>query len=264
MVSSRDLMFSLKDKTAVVTGAGSGIGRSIATTFAQQGAHVAALDLDEEAARTTVEEIAAGGGKGDAFAVDVRDIDSVSRCFEAFTSARGRLDILVNNAGVASIGTVLETEPEDFDRVFQVNVNGVYHCLKTGVKIMAAQEGGVILNLASIASLAAVKERFAYSATKGAVLTMTYSVAVDFLDKNIRCNCICPGRVHTPFVDGYLKANYPGREEEMFKQLSAYQPIGRMGKPEEIASLAVYLCSDEAGFVTGCAYPIDGGVLNLY
>ena len=258
------IMFSLQGKTAVITGAGSGMGRAMALLFAERGAHVAVLDIEEEAARSTAGEIGEAGGAAGVHAVDIRDREAVEACFQGVQAAQGGLDILVNNAGVACVGTVLETEPEDFDRVFQVNVAGMYHCLRAGVAIMAEQGGGVILNMASIASVAAVKERFAYSMTKGAVLTMTYSVAVDYVKQGIRCNCICPARVHTPFVDGYLKAHYPGREQEMFEQLSAYQPMGRMGKPEEIAALALYLCSDEAAFVTGCAYPIDGGVLNLY
>jgi NAD(P)-dependent dehydrogenase (short-subunit alcohol dehydrogenase family) len=126
---------------------------------------------------------------------------------------------------------------------------------------MLCQGGGVILNMASIASLIGLLDRFAYSMTKGAVLTMTRSIAIDYMKKNIRCNCICPARVHTPFVDRYITQNYPGREQEMFRQLSEYQPIGRMGNPQEVAQLALYLCSDEASFVTGQAYPIDGGVL---
>jgi NAD(P)-dependent dehydrogenase (short-subunit alcohol dehydrogenase family) len=126
---------------------------------------------------------------------------------------------------------------------------------------MLRQGGGVIVNMASIASLIGIPDRFAYSMTKGAVLTMTKSIAVDYVKRGIRCNCICPARVHTPFVDGYLAANYPGREEEMYRVLSEYQPIGRMGTPEEVAALALYLCSNEASFVTGQAYPIDGGVL---
>jgi len=139
-------------------------------------------------------------------------------------------------------------------------VRGVFYCLKHGVRLMLADgKGGAIVNLASIASLIGLADRFAYSMTKGAVLTMTRSVAVDYVKRKIRCNCVCPARVHTPFVDGYLAKNYPGREAEMFAKLSEWQPVGRMGRPEEIAALILYLCSDEASFVTGAAYPIDGG-----
>ena len=137
------------------------------------------------------------------------------------------------------------------DRIYRVNVKGVYNCLKAGVERMVPAGGGVILNIASIASLFAIAERFAYSMSKGAVLTMTYSVAKDFLKQNIRCNAICPSRIHTPFVDGYLKKTYPGREAEMFQKLSEYQPIGRMGSPDEVAKLALFLCSDEAALITG-------------
>ena len=144
--------------------------------------------------------------------------------------------------------------------MYRVNVLGVYLCARAAVPVMLRQGGGVILNMASIVSLIGLPDRFAYSMTKGAVLTMTRSIAVDYVKRGIRCNCICPARVHTPFVDGFLAKNYPGREAEMMRTLSDAQPIGRMGTPEEIAQLALYLCSDEAAFVTGAAYPIDGGV----
>jgi 2-keto-3-deoxy-L-fuconate dehydrogenase len=171
-----------------------------------------------------------------------------------------RIDILVNNAGIAHVGTIERTTEADFDRLYAVNVKGVYLCARAALPIMIKQGGGVILNMASIASLVGVPERFAYSMTKGAVHTMTMSIAVDYVKQHIRCNCICPARIHTPFVDGFLAANYPGREAEMLRTLSDYQPIGRMGTPDEVANLALYLCSDEASFVTGQAYPIDGGV----
>jgi NAD(P)-dependent dehydrogenase (short-subunit alcohol dehydrogenase family) len=173
----------------------------------------------------------------------------------------GRLDILVNNAGIAQVGDLMATSEEDLDRVYRVNVKGVYLCSRAALPSMLAQGGGVILNVASIASLIGVPERFAYSMSKGAVLTMTLSTAVDYVKRNIRCNCICPARIHTPFVDGYVASHYPGREAETLARLAAYQPVGRMGRPDEVAALALYLCSDEAAFVTGAAYPIDGGVL---
>ena len=190
---------------------------------------------------------------------DVADEESVRTTLEAVAAA-GRLDILVCNAGISSVGDVLKTTAEEMDRVYRVNVRGVFYCLKHGVRLMLADgKGGAIVNLASIASLIGLADRFAYSMTKGAVLTMTRSVAVDYVKRKIRCNCVCPARVHTPFVDGYLAKNYPGREAEMFAKLSEWQPVGRMGRPEEIAALILYLCSDEASFVTGAAYPIDGG-----
>ncbi|HXW84163.1 MAG TPA: SDR family oxidoreductase [Candidatus Binataceae bacterium] len=254
-------MFRLDKKNAIVTGAGMGIGRAIATTFAAQGAHVIIFDKDRVAGGETAERIKAAGGSADLIDCDVSHGDSVGAAFAKTENEYDRIDILVNNAGVAHVGNVENTSEHDFDRIYAVNVKGVYLCTRAAVRRMVKTGGGVILNLASIASLIGLTDRFAYSMSKGAVLTMTRSVAVDYIKHNIRCNCICPARVHTPFVDGYLKQSYPGREKEMFKQLSEYQPIGRMGEPEEVAALALYLCSDEAAFVTGQAYPIDGGVL---
>jgi NAD(P)-dependent dehydrogenase (short-subunit alcohol dehydrogenase family) len=201
------------------------------------------------------------GGSASAVPCDVADAGGVIAAFEQVDAAHGRVDILVNNAGIAHVGTIQQTTPQDLDRLYGVNVRGVYLCARAAIEIMLREGGGVIVNMASIASLIGIPDRFAYSMTKGAVLTMTKSIAVDYVKRGIRCNCICPARVHTPFVDGYLAANYPGREEEMYRVLSEYQPIGRMGTPEEVAALALYLCSNEASFVTGQAYPIDGGVL---
>ncbi len=254
-------MFRLDHKIAVVTGAGSGIGRAIAITFASRGARVLVLEREMSAAVATVDQIRAAGGAADAILCDVASAASVTAAFDQIDAAAGRLDILVNNAGIAHIGTVANTTEADFDRIYAVNVKGVFLCSQAGVTRMLRSGGGAILNLASIASLIGLPDRFAYSMSKGAVLTMTRSVAVDYIKQGIRCNCICPARVHTPFVDGYLRDTYPGREAEMFRQLSEYQPIGRMGTPEEVAALALYLCSDEASFITGQAYPIDGGVL---
>ena len=254
-------MFDLGGKAAVVTGAGSGIGAAIARVFAARGAHVAALDVDGAAALRTVHEIRSAGGQAHAFDCDVGAAGAVAAVFERAAATLGGLHILVNSAGIAHVGDIEHTFEEDLDRLFRVNVKGVFLCAQAAIPAMLRQGGGVILNMASIASLIGIPDRFAYSMTKGAVHTMTMSIAVDYMRKGIRCNCICPARVHTPFVDGYLAAQYPGREEEMFRQLSAYQPLGRMGTPEEVAHLALYLCSDEASFITGQAYPIDGGVL---
>ncbi|PYQ47907.1 MAG: short-chain dehydrogenase [Acidobacteria bacterium] len=254
-------MFELTDKIAAVTGGGSGIGEAIALLFARQGAQVAVVDVDEEAARRTADRITSAGGQARALRADVTDRASVHAAFVNIDADLGRLDVLVNNAGIAHVGTVETTPEEDFDRVYRVNVKGVYLCTQAALPLMLRGGGGVIVNMASIASLIGIPDRFAYSMTKGAVLTMTRSIAVDYMKKNVRCNCICPARVHTPFVDGYLAVNYPGREQEVFDQLSAYQPLGRMGTPEEVAQLALYLCSDEAAFITGQAFPIDGGVL---
>jgi 2-keto-3-deoxy-L-fuconate dehydrogenase len=252
-------MFDLQGKTALVTGAGSGIGAAIARLFARQGAAVAAVDLDAAAAGRIAAEITGTGGTATGYHCDVTVAASVEALVRAVTAATPRLDILVNNAGIAHIGTIEQTTPEDLDRVYRVNVVGFYLCARAAVPIMLAQGGGVILNMASIAALVGLPDRFAYSVSKGAVLTMTRSIAVDYMKRGIRCNCICPARIHTPFVDGYLAANYPGREAEMMKTLSEYQPIGRMGRPDEVAALALYLCSDESAFVTGQAYPLDGG-----
>ena len=256
-------MFRLDGKTAVVTGAGSGIGLAIARTFAANGARVFVLERDGDSARAAVEKIRTAGGEAAAVECDVAIASSVDSAFARVDALRGaaKLDILINNAGIAHIGTVEGTTEADLDRIYSVNVKGIFLCSKAAVPRMLAGGGGVILNLASIASLIGLTDRFAYSMSKGAVLTMTRSIAVDYVKRGIRCNCICPARVHTPFVDGYLRSTYPGREAEMFKQLSEYQPLGRMGTPDEVAALALYLCSDEASFITGQAYPIDGGVL---
>ena len=255
-------MFELTGKVAVVTGAGSGIGEAIATLFGKQGAHVAVLDLDEAAAAAVVEKIRGAGGQAEAWSVDVSSAVRVKTVFGEIVERLNRVDILVNNAGIPGVGDILKTTEEDFDRVYRVNVKGVYLCAQQGVEIMLRQGGGVILNMASIASHVGLPDRFTYSMSKGAVLTMTLSIATDYVKRGIRCNCLAPARIHTPFVDGYLAKNYPGREKEMFDKLSQTQPIGRMGRPEEVAYLALYLCSDEAAFVTGQSYPIDGGFLS--
>jgi 2-keto-3-deoxy-L-fuconate dehydrogenase len=254
--------FDLKGRVAAVTGGASGIGKAIARRLADHAAQVWVLDLDPAAAETTAGEIAEAGGRAWALACDVAEPESVSRAFSTISS-RGPLDILVNSAGIAHIGTITTTSLQDFDRIFRVNVQGTFLCMQAAVSIMVQQAAGVIVNLSSLVALMGIPDRFAYSMSKGAVRAMTLSVAKDFLDKNIRCNCISPARVHTPFVDGFIKRNYPGRETEMMAVLSKTQPVGRMARPDEIAGLAVYLCSDIAGFLTGADIPFDGGVLNL-
>jgi NAD(P)-dependent dehydrogenase (short-subunit alcohol dehydrogenase family) len=254
-------IFDLGGKVAAVTGAGSGIGAAIARLFARHRARVAVIDVDGAAAGRIAAEIVNEGGTARAFRCDVSEAGDVSAAMRAIGTAEGHLDILVNNAGIPHVGTVETTEEADLDRLYAVNVKGVFLCTQAGLPLLLRGGGGVILNMASIAGLIGIPDRFAYSMTKGAVLAMTRSVAVDYMKKNVRCNCICPARIHTPFVAGYLAANYPGREKEMFAQLAAYQPLGRMGTPEEVAQLALYLCSDEASFITGQAFPIDGGVL---
>jgi 2-keto-3-deoxy-L-fuconate dehydrogenase len=255
--------FDLTGKVAAVTGAGSGIGQAVAELFARQGARVYVLDVDVEGGSRVAENVARAGGSGMFLRCDVSSASDVEQSFDQLVRQAGRLDILVNNAGVAHIGNVETTTEADFDRVYSINVKGVYHCLRAGVEKLKQSGGGAIVNMASIASVVGLADRFAYSMSKGAVLTMTLSVAADYVKHSIRCNCICPARVHTPFVDGFLSRNYPGREREMFEKLSRAQPIGRMGKPEEVAALALYLCSDEAAFATGGVYPIDGGATSI-
>jgi 2-keto-3-deoxy-L-fuconate dehydrogenase len=252
-------MFSLKNKKAVITGGGSGIGRAIAVLFAKQGAEVHIVELTKKSAKEVVDEISLTGGKVFSYACNVAIQQEVLSSFDKI----GNLDILVNNAGIAHIGKVDTTPEADFDRIMNINVKGVYNCLHAAVPKLRISGGGVIVNMASIAAWVGIPDRFAYSTAKGAVMAMTLSVARDYMGENIRCNSISPARVHTPFVDGFLSKNYPGKEAEMFDKLSKSQPIGRMGKPEEIAALALYLCSDESGFITGCDYPIDGGFIKL-
>jgi 2-keto-3-deoxy-L-fuconate dehydrogenase len=252
-------MFNLKEKYAIVTGGGSGIGSAIALLFAKQGAHVHILDLSDTQGKKIADEIKLHGGNASAHAVDVSEQSQVVAVFNQIK----RVDILVNSAGISHIGKADTTSAEDFDRVFRVNVKGVYNCLHAALPVMKLNRGGVILNIASVAATLGLPDRFAYSMSKGAVAAMTLSVAKDYLADNIRCNSISPARVHTPFVDEFLKKNYPGKEAEMFDKLSKTQPIGRMGIPDEIATLALYLCSDEASFITGTDYPIDGGFTKL-
>jgi len=256
-------MFQLSDKAAIVTGGGSGIGRAISETFAAAGARVAIFDRDEAAASEAVEAIASAGGEATFHFCDVAEGESVAAAVAEVEEAAGGIDILVNNAGVAHIGTATSTEEDDFDRVIRVNVKGAYRCLHAVLPVMVEGGGGVVLNVSSIAAVTGLKDRFAYSASKGAVHTMTFSVAADYLDDGVRCNAVCPARVHTPFVDGYLEQNYPDDKEEMFQKLSKVQPIGRMCKPEEVARLALYLCSEEASYITGQTFNIDGGYLSL-
>ncbi|MFM8372294.1 MAG: SDR family NAD(P)-dependent oxidoreductase [Bacteroidota bacterium] len=254
-----DKLFNLTGKTAIVTGGGSGIGLAISRLFAARGATVHILDLNEATLSAAVQEITQSGGLAVAHPCSVSDQSAVFAVFESI----GRVDILVNNAGIAHVGTVETTTEDDLDRLYNVNIKGVYNCLKAAIPMMRKQGGGVVLNMASVAALVGLPDRFAYSMTKGAVMAMTIAAAKDHLKDHIRVNSISPARVHTPFVDGFIAKNYPGKEAEMFEKLSKTQPIGRMAQPEEIASLALYLCSDEASFITGCDYPIDGGFVKL-
>lgn len=256
-------MFQLTDKTAIITGAGSGIGRAIAGLFARQGARVFLFDVDEKAAEQVVNEIRAEGGKAEKIMVDVASQQQVKKSVEQVVAMAGGIDILVNNAGVAHVGNADNTSEADFDRLVSINVKGVYNCLHEVLPVMKSRSKGIVLNLCSIAAWVGLSDRFAYSMSKGAVSAMTLSVAKDYLDYHIRCNSISPARVFTPFVEGFISKNYPGQEKEMFEKLSKSQPIGRMASTEEVANLALFLCSEEAGFITGCDYPLDGGFIKL-
>jgi 2-keto-3-deoxy-L-fuconate dehydrogenase len=252
-------MFSLKNKEAVITGGASGIGKAISQLFAAQGARVHILELNSEAAEQVAVEIKEAGGEAIAWEADVSNQAQIKQVLNKI----GKIDILINNAGIAHIGNVENTTEADFDRVYNVNVKGAYNMLHAAVPLIKAGGGGVILNMASIAALVGITDRFAYSMSKGAIYAMSLSVARDYLVDKIRCNTISPARVHTPFVDGFISKNYPGQENEIFEKLSKSQPIGRMGTPDEVAHLALYLCSDEASFITGNDYPIDGGFVKL-
>jgi len=252
-------MFRLNNKIAVITGGGSGIGKAIAKLFAKQGATVHILEWNTDSANETADKIKKNDGKVFVQKCNVANQNEVLAIFESI----GATNILVNNAGIAHIGKADNTKEEDFDRIMSVNIKGVYNCIHAAIPQLKKNGGGCIINMASVAAHVGIPDRFAYSTTKGAVMAMTLSVAKDYLQENIRCNSISPARVHTPFVDGFLKNTYPGKEEEMFEKLSKTQPIGRMGTPDEVAALALYLCSDEASFITGCDYLVDGGFVKL-
>ena len=249
-------------KVALVTGGGSGIGLTTCVALAQQGAHVVIVDVDENAANETKKIINDFDGEASVYQCDVSNTQQVNQVVESILAERS-IDILVNNAGIAHIGNLEGTTEQDLDRLYQVNVKGAYNFMAAVIGSMKEKRNGVILNLASVASSVGIADRFAYSMSKGAILTMTYSVAKDYVGYGVRCNCIAPGRVHTPFVDNFLEKNYPDNRDEMFDKLSKSQPIGRMGTVNEIASLLVYLCSDEAAFITGSNFPIDGGFVTL-
>ena len=255
------IKFDLSGKTAAITGAGSGIGKAIAISLAEHNAFVNILELDDQKGKLVAEEIQDMGGKAQYVHCDVSQLQSVQMAMQESAIAN-KLDILVNNAGIAHIGTAESTQPKDFDKILAVNVRGVFYCLQQAIPYMK-ENGGAIINVSSIVAHIGIPDRFAYTMSKGAVHGMTLSVAKDYLSYNIRCNSIAPARVHTPFVDGFLAKNYPGKEQEMFDKLSKTQPIGRMAKPTEIADLVLYLSSDEAAFITGSSYSIDGGFITL-
>jgi len=254
-------VFELNGKRAVITGAASGIGLAVAELFAAQGAEVALLDLDVQAVSGKARAVAEKTGVAAAgYGCDVSQEEPVAATFRTIGSP---IDILVNCAGLAHVGNLQTTTAADLDTLYAVNVRGTALCMQAAIAPMLEAGRGVIVNMASIAATAGLSDRFAYSMTKGAVLAMTLSVAKDYVTQGIRCVCISPARVHTPFVDGFVARNYPDQKAEKLKALAASQPIGRMGTPEEIAALALYLCSDAASFITGVDYPIDGGFLNL-
>lgn len=250
-------MFSLKNKVALVTGAGSGIGAAIALTFARAGAFVFVTDRDEVTGLKTLNRLKEEGGDGNFLMLDVTDYSDCIRAAMEVHSSSGRLDILVNNAGIGHVGTITTTDGVDFDRIMQVNVRGVFNVTKVFIEDMIKRKYGVIINIASIAGIVGVRERFAYCVSKSAVVGLTKSIAVDFAKDGIRANCICPGRVETPFVLERLK-EYPD-PQKAYQEMVSTQLLGRMGKPEEIAAAALYLASDESAFVTGTALLIDGG-----
>jgi 2-keto-3-deoxy-L-fuconate dehydrogenase len=256
-------MLSLKGKTAAITGGGSGIGKAVAEMFARQGATVYILDFHKETANQVADSLTAQGLKAISIVCDVSKPDSVKEAFKELKSTSGELQILVNSAGISHIGNIEKTSIEDMDTLYNVNIKGSFLTMKHALPMLLEAGGGSIINLASVAAFVGIADRFAYSMTKGAVVGMTLSLARDYVEKNIRCNCISPGRVHTPFVDNFLSKNYPGQEQEMFEKLAKTQPIGRMGTPDEIAGLILYLASDEASFITGCNYNIDGGFINI-
>lgn len=254
-------MLRLDQKTAIVTGGASGIGNAICKLFAEQGAHVFILDVDASAAQQTADEIRDDGGTAHVVVCDITNHDNVKEAVRSVVKKTDTIEILVNNAGIAHVGTATTTSEDDFDRVMSVNVKGTYNCCHAVIPHM--RNGSAICNIASTVAWFGLADRFAYSTSKGALTALTLSVAKDFVGEGIRCNAVLPGRVHTPFVDGFVAENYPGEEQETLRRLSEFQPIGRMAKPRELAVAVLFLCSDEASFVTGSIHPVDGGTLTL-
>lgn len=250
-------MFDLKNKIVLVTGAGSGIGAAIAEVFSRAQARVYVTDRDQRTGQETTERILGQSGQAHFLPLDVTDEESCRQAAAAVNSAHGRLDILINNAGIGHVGTVRETTGADLDRLYQVNVRGVFNVTKAFIDGMLARRAGVIINLASIGGVLAVRDRLAYCATKFAVVGLTKCLALDHAREGLRVNCLCPGRVETPFVRARLR-EYPD-PEKAYEEMASTQAIGRMAQPEEIAHAALYLASDEAGFMTGTAFMIDGG-----
>ena len=249
-------------KTALVTGGGSGIGYCVSTRLASEGANVIIVDVDAVGANSALEKIISNGGAGAVLVCDISNRSQVTQVTKDIPD-EWDIDILINNAGIAHVGNIENTTEADFDRIYNVNVKGIFNVLSVIIPLMKERRKGVIVNMASVASSVGIADRFAYSMSKGAVMSMTYSIAKDYIDYGIRCNCVSPSRVHTPFVDNFIAKNYPDNAEEMFDKLSKSQPIGRMGNPEEVASAVAYLCSEEAAFITGTNFPVDGGFITL-
>ena len=250
-------MFKLNDKIAVVTGAASGIGEMIAHTFAEAGAYVYVADKNPEGGQTVVEKIQAADGRAEFVRVDVASEASCKALGQHVFGQKQRCDILVNNAGIGHVGTVLTTTGADLDRLYDVNVKGVMFMTQAFLPVMIERKSGSIINLASIGGIIGVRDRLAYCTTKFAVVGITKCVALDHADSKVRVNCICPGRVETPFVQARLQ-EYPD-PQKAYEDLAGTQALKRMGRPEEIAAAALYLASDEAAFVTGSSLIIDGG-----
>ena len=250
----------MKNKTIIITGGASGIGLALVEKFTTEGSKVYFIDSNGLIGRQVEKEFQEKGKSVTFLEVDIREESQVQRAIQTIPS---KLDVLINNAGISHIGNLASTTLADFERLFAVNVSGMFLCSQAALPKLIEQGGGSILNLCSVAATMGIPDRFAYSMTKGATLSMTLSIARDYVNQGIRCNCISPGRVHTPFVDGFLAKNYPGKEQEMFEKLAATQPIGRMGTPTEIAELAYFISSDAGKFITGSNFTIDGGFTGI-
>ena len=251
--------FDLTGKTAVVCGLWNGVGEQTALALARHGAEVLVIDSAPDLAVPTVDAIVTAGGKASVFCDDATSVNGVATAFEKIADGHRHIDILVTMANRAHRGSLLETSADDLDTMIEANIRSVFHAMKKAVALMI-ESGGSIVNIASIFALVALKQRFAYMMTKGAVVSMTKSVAADYAEYNIRCNCVSASRIDTAFTRQWVRATYPDREEEALRELAEFHPLGRMGKPEEVSALILYLCSNEAAFVTGQDYVIDGGV----